>query len=46
MSFTNELKRTTKSAKRIKLKIFFITIKTITYDYHDIPKLLFSISSF
>lgn len=34
----NELKRTIKSTKRIKLKIFFIKIKTITFDYHDKPK--------
>jgi hypothetical protein len=30
--------------KRIKLKIFFIKIKTITFDYHDILKLFFIIS--
>jgi hypothetical protein len=40
----NYLKRTIKSPKRIKLKIFFITIKTLTFDYHDISKLLFIIS--
>jgi hypothetical protein len=34
----NELKRTIKSPKRIKLKTFFIIIKTITFDYHDISK--------